>query len=205
MDWPSTLRKASTSSSGPMQLRVPYSFWYSERKGRHWANLTGAPGTNGQTFEDNVVLVGTLNTVEDFWAHYSHLAPAGEIPVLGDYHFFKGGVKPIWEDEENKLGGKWIVRIKKGLASRYWENLLLAIIGEQFDVDDEICGAVISIRYNEDIISVWNKSASKSDVTMKIRDTMKRILALPASVHVEYKTHDTSLRDKSSFRNTSLF
>ena len=39
------------------------------------------------------------------------------------------------------------MRLKKGLASRAWENLVLAIIGEQFDVGNEICGAVVSVRY----------------------------------------------------------
>jgi len=51
------------------------------------------------------------------------------------------------QDDANKEGGKWIVRLKKGLASRCWENLILAVLGEQFMVGDEICGAVISIRF----------------------------------------------------------
>lgn len=59
----------------------------------------------------------------------------------------------MWEDGANKAGGKWIVRLKKGLASRCWENLILAILGEQFMVGEEICGAVISIRYQ-----VYHKS-----------------------------------------------
>ena len=28
------------------------------------------------------------------------------------------------QDKANKNGGKWIVRLKKGLASRCWENLV---------------------------------------------------------------------------------
>ena len=24
------------------------------------------------------------------------------------------GIKPMWEDEANKFGGKWIVRLRKG-------------------------------------------------------------------------------------------
>ena len=51
----------------------------------------------------------------------------------------------------------------------YWEELLFAIIGEQFDVGHEICGAVVSIRADNDIISVWNKSADNPDATNKIR------------------------------------
>ena len=39
----------------------------------------------------------------------------------------------------------------------------------QFDVGDELCGAVVSIRYQEDIISVWNKTAGSVETTGKIR------------------------------------
>jgi translation initiation factor 4E len=64
-----------------------------------------------------------------------------ELPSSSDYHLFKEGVKPMWEvhfslqqksslykpslqDEANKAGGKWIVRLKKGLASKFWEDLV---------------------------------------------------------------------------------
>lgn len=53
----------------------------------------------------------------------------------------------IPQDSANKNGGKWIVRLRKGLASRCWENMILAMLGEQFMVGDEICGAVISVRF----------------------------------------------------------
>ncbi len=75
----------------------------------------------------------------------------------------------MWEDVQNASGGKWMVRLKKGLASKYWEDLILAIIGEQFDVGNEICGAVVSVRGTEDIISVWNRSYDNADANNKIR------------------------------------
>lgn len=93
----------------------------------------------------------------------------------------------MWEDEANSSGGKWIVRLRKGLASRCWENLILAILGEQFMVNDEICGAVVSVRYQEDIISVWNRTASDQTTTTRIRDTLKRVLNLPPNTILEYK------------------
>ena len=46
---------------------------------------------------------------------------------------------------------------------------VLAIIGEQFDVGNEICGAVISVRYNEDIISLWNRNADNNEACYRIR------------------------------------
>lgn len=136
---------------------------------------------------------------------YSHLRRPHELPTVSDYHLFKQGVRPVWEDETNINGGKWIVRLKKGLASRYWEDLVMAVIGDQFDVGTEICGAVLSIRGGEDILSLWNHSAHEGRINLKIRDTMKRVLNLPADTIMEYKTHNDALKDNSSFRNTDVF
>ncbi len=82
---------------------------------------------------------------------------------------FKDGITPFWEDPQNKAGGKWMLRLRKGIAARYWEDILFAIIGEQFDVGSEICGAVLSVRINEDIISIWNKTAENTEAVNKIR------------------------------------
>lgn len=46
---------------------------------------------------------------------------------------------------------------------------LFAIIGEQFDVGDEICGVVISIRFQDDVISVWNKSSQNQEAKLRIQ------------------------------------
>jgi translation initiation factor 4E len=81
--------------------------------------------------------------VEHFWRIYNHMQRPNEFKTTTDFHLFKNGIKPTWEDPQNERGGKWMVRLKKGLASRYWEEVVLAIIGEQFDVGQEICGAVV--------------------------------------------------------------
>lgn len=179
------------------RLQFTYGLWFSRR----------SPGKQGniQSYDQTLKLVGVFNTVEKFWALYSHIVRPSELGGHGDFHLFKYGIKPMWEDEANRDGGKWIVRLRKGLASRCWENLILAILGEQFMVGEEICGAVISIRYQEDIISVWNKTSSDQATTIRIRDTLKRVLNLPPNTIMEYKTHNNSLRDNSSFRNTDVF
>ena len=38
----------------------------------------------------------------------------GDLASHSDFHLFKMGIKPMWEDEANKFGGKWIVRLRKG-------------------------------------------------------------------------------------------
>lgn len=114
---------------------------------------------------------------------------------MTDYHLFREGITPTWEDTRNKNGGKWIMRLRKtdGLSSLYWEELLLAIIGEQFDdLTNHICGAVVSIRANDDIISLWNADASDQEATNKIRDIIRERLELPAFITLEYKRHSLS-------------
>ena len=81
-----------------------------------------------------------------------------------------------------------------GLASRCWENLVLAMLGEQFMVGEEICGAVVSIRFQEDILSIWNRTACDTAVTARIRDTFKRVLNLASSTVIEYKAHNDSIK-----------
>lgn len=43
---------------------------------------------------------------------------------------FVDEIKPMWEDEANKLGGRWVIRVNKGFSNKLWEDLTLAMIGE---------------------------------------------------------------------------
>lgn len=54
---------------------------------------------------------------------------------------------------------------------------VLALVGDQLDYGDNICGAVLSIRFNEDILSVWNRNASDHQVG---------ILAEPICIYTLY-------------------
>jgi len=182
---------------GEHQLQFIYTMWYSRR----------SPGkqTSAQNYDQNLRKVSLFASVEQFWTYYSHMVRPCDLAGHSDYHLFKDGIRPMWEDDANKSGGKWIVRLKKGLASRCWENLILAMLGEQFMVGEEICGAVISIRYQEDILSLWNRTASDTTTTSRIRDTLKRVLNLPPNTIMEYKCHTDSMKDMSSYRNTDVF
>jgi len=84
----------------------------------------------------------------------------------------------------------------KGITSKYWEDALLAIVGDQFGVaDDEICGAVISTRYHKDILSLWTKRAADEEARQKIHSGLKKALGLPASTELEYRAHNTAIQE----------
>lgn len=77
--------------------------------------------------------------------------------------------------------------------SHCWESLILAMLGEQFMVGEEIYGTVVSVRFQEDIISTWNKTASDQATTARIRDMLRQVLNPPPNTIMEYKTHTDSI------------
>jgi translation initiation factor 4E len=131
-------------------LRTTWVFWF---------RPPSYKGNGFVEYEKTLHAMASCATAEEFFAIYRHLKRPSELPLVSDYHLFRKDVRPIWEDEENKSGGKWIVRLKKGVSDRYWEDLLLAITGDQFgEAGEEICGAVLSVRNGEDILSVWMRA-----------------------------------------------
>ncbi|KAG4426074.1 hypothetical protein IFR04_000781 [Cadophora malorum] len=148
-------------------------------------------------YEKTLHPMAQFETMEEFFTVYSHLKRPSTLPLVSDYHIFKKGIRPVWEDDENKKGGKWIVRLKKGVADRYWEDLLFALIGDQFaEASEEVCGAVLSVRNGEDILSIWARNDGGR--VLKIRETMKRVLGFPPDTKVEWKSHDSSIQQRTA-------
>ena len=67
-------------------------------------------------------------------------------------------------------GGRWtlILQNPPGLLDRVWQNLVCALIGETIDPEDEICGAVISIRPKVERIQVWARNKDNWDKVEQI-------------------------------------
>jgi translation initiation factor 4E len=63
----------------------------------------------------------------------------------------------MWEDENCKNGGRWTLRVPKSHTNKYWEDLVLAMLGEQFIAANEINGLVIGLKPQSDTIAIWNK------------------------------------------------
>jgi len=148
-------------------------------------------------YEEKIMPLGEFSTCEEFWSLYSHLLRPNRIPVATDYHLFKKGIKPMWEDSNNCAGGKWMLRLKKEHTNRLWEGMLLAVVGEQLAINDvgesEICGGVVSVRHQEDILALWTRSAANHSIRHALGERMKKVLELPSNVIMEYKEHDKSM------------
>ncbi|KAH6664410.1 translation initiation factor eIF 4e-like domain-containing protein [Halenospora varia] len=183
-----SLADSRSSTSPKHTLRNSWVFWFRPPISK----------SNGFVeYEKTLHPVAGFDTAEDFFSIYQHMKKPSTLPLVSDYHIFKKGIRPVWEDDENKQGGKWIVRLKKGVADRYWEDLVFAIVGDQFaDAGEEVCGAVLSVRNGEDILSIW--SCKDGGKVLKIRETMKRVLAFPPETKLEWKSHDSSIQQRTA-------
>ena len=47
-----------------------------------------------------------------------------------DYSLFKKGIRPMWEDDANKRGGRWLISLEKRQRNndldRYWLDIVSA-------------------------------------------------------------------------------
>ncbi|NWW46434.1 IF4E factor, partial [Pedionomus torquatus] len=66
-----------------------------------------------KTWQANLRLISKFDTVEDFWALYNHIQLSSNLMPGCDYSLFKDGIEPMWEDEKNKRGGRWLITLNK--------------------------------------------------------------------------------------------
>ncbi|EJF63604.1 translation initiation factor eIF4e, partial [Dichomitus squalens LYAD-421 SS1] len=134
-----------------------------------------APDTD--EYEAGLTVIGEFDTVESFCRYFNWLKPPSKLERNSNYHLFKSGIKPMWEDEANANGGKWVLTMKNNpqLLDRCWSWLAMALVGEDLDEGDEICGAVVSLRSKVDRIQLWTRT--KEDVE-KINGIARKMVKL---------------------------
>jgi translation initiation factor 4E len=176
-----------------------------EVKGKHrlentwviWYDSAKLQARDPDNWFKNLQTVAIFNTVEDFWSTYSHIKRPTDLEFTSNYHFFKQGIKPMWEDEANKEGGKWVINlsVEKNRVDEVWELLLLALIGEYLDESEEgnfICGAVMSKRKAGNRIAVWTRIGNDDTALMHIGRCLRNVLKLNDKTDMVFQLHSDS-------------
>ncbi|TFK49237.1 translation initiation factor eIF4e [Heliocybe sulcata] len=168
-------------------------------------------------YEAGLTVVGEFDTVESFCRYFNWLKPPSKLERNSNYHLFKSGIKPMWEDEANANGGKWVLTMKNNpaLLDRCWSWLAMALVGEELDEGDEICGAVVSLRSKVDRIQLWTRSKEDVERLNGIAKKMVKILDVSEGDNIglefQYNTDDRPPQNKflsiqslpqSSFRSS---
>lgn len=179
----------------PLQNR--WTMWYDNPKKK----------TSQDTWGSHLKKIVDFDTVEDFWRLYNNIVPASQLSHGSNYHLFKYGIEPKWEDPANTRGGQWVVTLpskqRRDRLDQLWLFAILACIGEAFgDDEDEVCGCVVSIRKSQDRIALWTRTASKEDAAVNIGRQFKRSLELPDNSSLAYQFHSDNMRRSSSHTTT---
>lgn len=96
--------------------------------------------------------VATCNTFDEFLLLFKSIKPPSYLGIGCDYAFFRSSIRPIWEDEENQNGGRWIITLDKhvnrGEVNKLWMDTLQRLVNETLIWKSCICGVVFSNRWN---------------------------------------------------------
>ncbi|CAO2614326.1 Eukaryotic translation initiation factor 4E [Lemmus lemmus] len=138
---------------------------------------------------------------------YNHIQLSSNLMPGCDYSLFKDGIEPIWEDEKNKRGGRWLITLNKQQRQsdldRFWLETLLCLIGESFDdYSDDVCGAVVNVRAKGDKIAIWTTECENRDAVTHIGRVYKERLGLPPKIVIGYQSHaNTATKSGSTTKN----
>ncbi|EOY27849.1 hypothetical protein QUC31_012716 [Theobroma cacao] len=163
----------STSSSSkkgvveqPHPLEHSWTFWFDNPSAKSKQAIWGS----------SMRPIYTFASVEQFWSLYNNIHHPSKLAVGADFHCFKYKIEPKWEDPVCANGGKWTVTLPRGKSDTCWLYTLLALIGEQFEYGDEICGAVVSVRGRQEKIALWTKNAANETAQISIGKQWKELL-----------------------------
>ncbi|KAG7598653.1 Translation Initiation factor eIF- 4e-like [Arabidopsis suecica] len=151
--------------------------------------------SNQVTWGSSLRSLYTFATIEEFWSLYNNIHPPTKWVPGADLYCFKHKIEPKWEDPICANGGKWTMFFPKAATlESNWLNTLLALVGEQFDQGDQICGAVLNFRTRGDRISLWTKNAANEEAQLSIGKQWKELLGYNDTigfiVHEDAKTLD---------------
>lgn len=150
-----------------------------------------------ENWHDLLKPVITFASVEEFWGIYNSIPQANQLPLKSDYHLFKEGIKPEWEDEQNAKGGKWQYsfpnrRETNAVINDLWLRGLLSIIGETIEDDEnEVNGIVLNVRKQAIRIGIWTRDCEDSKLKT-VGERLKKVLKLAEDQKLEFISHDAS-------------
>ncbi|KAF0415595.1 eukaryotic translation initiation factor 4e class ii [Gigaspora margarita] len=156
------------------------------------------------SYEENLQTIGTFDLVETFCRYFNWVKKPSQLELNTNFHIFKDKIKPMWEDPANANGGKWVISMRNPpLLDRCWTWLVCALVGEELDENDDICGAVMSRRIRGDRIAVWVRDKDNVAVINGIGRRLLKILDLQneKGIGMDFQFNEDALKSGTSYNN----
>ena len=168
-------------------IKEKFSFWYRISDD---ALINQQPGKtlDKKEYENQVKKIAEFDTIEDFWCIFQHLRKPDSCKPGIEFQMFKNPIMPMWEDENNKNGGKISIKLRKDYTTIIWEEMIFALIGGVLpeEVKDELNGIVVSSRKEFNVLQIWFRNYSVK-IIGEIEQCIRDLLQIPNEVELEIK------------------
>lgn len=110
-------RSLAADPSQPHPLHTQWTLWFDY----------AAKRTSASSWYANLKAIYTVESVEKFWGVFNNIVRGSDLPHGSNYHMFRRGVKPAWEDAANKRGGKWNLNFPSAMRDSLDEKWLYTV------------------------------------------------------------------------------
>ena len=141
-----------------------------------------------EKYESQVKKIADFDTIEEFWGIFQHLRKPDSCRPGIEYFMFKEPIKPMWEDENNKNGGRFSIKLKHGYTTIIWEEMIFALIGGILpkEMKDEINGIVVTSRKEFNTLQIWFKTYEEK-IIKDLEQCIRDLLVIPSEVNLDTK------------------
>ena len=174
------------SEPNKTKLENRFSFWY--RIDENIQYQLQKQALDKKEYEVQVRKIAEFGTVEDFWGIFQHLRKPDSCKAGIEYFMFKEPIKPMWEDENNKNGGRISIKLRKDFTTIIWEEMIFALIGGILpkEMKDEINGIVVTSRKEYNTLQIWFKTY-EAQLINDLQQCIRDLLVIPPEVNLEIK------------------
>ena len=147
-------------------------------------------------YETQVKKIHEFDTVEDFWGIFQHLRKPDSCKPGIEFMMFKEPIKPMWEDEFNKNGGRISLKLRKKYTTIIWEEMIFALISGIIpnDMKNEINGIVVSSRKEFNTLQIWFKTYDEK-INSELGQCIRDLLVIPPEVNLEIRPFNKSKKE----------
>lgn len=106
-----------------------------------------------------------IKNIKDYWIFNNNFDLFGGI---NSQHYFmmRNDIAPIWEDEQNKNGGCWSIKIPLEKSYELWVKLTMYIIGETLTSKSNLINGISICAKNNttSVVKIWINDNNHSSI-----------------------------------------
>ena len=169
-----------------MKLKNSYSIYYS-------SGIENRKNMSKEAFQNQLQRLTSFNTDEEFWNLFLRMKLPSQLHLKSKVFIFKRDISPIWEQDENKNGGRIYVKLPLNKESdEIWQNLILEFLtgfNNQDYFDEQVHGVELSIRQVDNVcLAIWVKN-NDYRVVKDLFYHLKRNVPFPKNIELDYSEH----------------